>query len=117
MSTIDDISASLDEIMARAAACQRSIIVPLARAKAFGWTRQYRGRRARRQAFYSRQRLSRMLNRILNAQPAIDLAAQADDLLRYGTTWVQVSESGARRVPPSEWRAVDFSETRAVVPR
>lgn len=71
-----------------------------------------RGKRARRQAFYARQRMARMLRRIVWAHP-IDLRTQADDMIRHGTTWLQVSDAGVRRVPPSEWRAPEWVAVNA----
>lgn len=76
-----------------------------------------RGKRARRQAFYARQRMARMLRRIMWARHRpVDLDAQVNDLLLHGTTWLQVSEAGVQRVPPSEWRSEFFGFDDQKVP-
>jgi hypothetical protein len=58
----------------------------------------YRGRRARRQAFYHRQRCARVLSRVarelgqaFNAQ----MSGAWRDMLVYGTAWIGVSRPAA----------------------
>lgn len=57
--------------------------------------RPYRGRKARRQAFYSRQRLCRLLSRLYDNLPhARRLHQQAlhalEDSIKFGTNWCMV---------------------------
>lgn len=62
--------------------------------------RRYRGQRARRQAFYSRQRFVRLINAMLR-QDKIDWRDAIDDYLKTGTAWIKVAPDGTAKLVES----------------
>lgn len=75
--------------------------------------RRYKGRRARRQAFYHRQRAVRLLQRLLrtaHTSGLVDEMSHHDaDALMYGLSMMKVLRDGTlRQVRP--WVGVDFGD-------
>lgn len=70
-------------------------------------TRRYRGQRARRQGFYSRERTARLLQRLLRHLPPANDRVIFDawaDALVNGSAWYEQRPDGTmRRMAPIEW--------------
>jgi hypothetical protein len=67
--------------------------------------RSYKGQRARRQAFYRRKRIARVVSRVLTAsymENAEEIHAGMMDSLRYGVSWVSLTADGKlTRIDPA----------------
>lgn len=104
MSVLDDLLS--DELFAQASRCQRSIVYYPAR-------RRYTRRRARRQAFYARQRIERTLGAILRDSIKVHgeaYEAAMRSCITTGTGWLEVLwDRGdgegftTRPIEPGEW--------------
>lgn len=61
-------------------------------------TRAYRGQRARRQAFYERRRLARLLTALMRSTDHNRVVSDAYiDALIYGSAWIEMTAQGQMR--------------------
>lgn len=108
--TLDDLGAMVGDVYAKTRGALRWVEVPRqARPRHYPYrivstmnVSHCRGKRARRQAFYSRQRTARALQRIMWARP-IDMGEMTRahlDVMLWGAGALEVSAAGVRRIEP-----------------